>query len=647
MALTPVSSKSQFPKRLTIPRLKQLTAPNKLVFLAVRTKKIQVSPTQYKRVLVQGVAIYWRRERTKVKEIRERYTFENGYDFFEWLTGKVNKRETVYLYSHDVTTDFLSLDGFRQLPVQEFTLQSIYHKLTTTIMRWAKDSRRITILDIQNYYPFTIEKLAQSFKVGAIKEPESDTDKERGLEWCNFKAELIETIIKQLVREIFQEGKGSLRLTASGMANSVYRASYMKHKIVTNHDPEIVEFERSSYVGGFTGLNKLVVPGEPELYKVDVNSMYPSVMYDKKFPTQLIDFAHDVSVRQLERFLDGHSVIAHVTLQAKNSYFPYKTQDNTYYPTGLFETTIATSSLQKALQMDAIKEVHKVAVYLEEPIFAEFVVDTYNKRMTAKDEGNTAHEMLQKSIGNTLYGKFGQLQTETVRVGDAPLDEFCVMDAFSPEDNTNWLEMHAGGSILFIKRTNETRYTSFAIAAHITDYARQKLFSLIEQAGKENVFYCDTDSLIVSVEGLHNLYPKIHQTHLGLLKLEATAGFFIGFAKKDYVFGDVRRSKGFSLGGQRVDENLFTQYQKASFTGAMNKRVSDAPYWKQVNKLYSPFVDGVKIDNAGVLQALNMQHDQDRLGLKIHTLSRVRELVRYTFTDAQKAEAGEWLGTRM
>lgn len=643
MTLSPVVTDYKFPKRLTIPRLKRLDAPQKLVFVAVQTEKIHTSPSQYKRVLVRGYAIYWRRERATKKERRETYQFENNYDFFEWLTARINKRETLYLYMHDATTDFLALDGFRQLPVQDFTLQGVYHKLVTTILRFANDNRRVTVLDVQNYYPLTLERLAQSFKVEIKREPDNTSDRDKGFEWCKAKAELTQTIMEQLVREIVQEKKGSLRMTASGTSHSIYRASYMKHKIVTNHDPAIVEFEKSSYVGGYTAVNKLVVPGSPDLYKVDVNSMYPSVMYDRKYPTQLVDFAENISVKQLERFLDGNSIIASVRLNARNPYYPFNDGFSNHYPLGEFDTTLSSASLIQALQNDEIIGVRKVAVYRQEPIFSEFIVDTYNKRMAAKSEGNTAIELLQKSISNTLYGKFGQLQTETVRVGEAPLDEFSVMNAYDPEQNTSWLEMHAGGSILFIRRKNETRYTSFAIASHITDYARQKLFSLQEQAGRENVFYCDTDSLIISVEGLHNLYPKIHQTHIGLCKLEQTAEFFIGFAKKDYVFGNIQRRKGFSPVGERVDENVFSQFQKVSFTGAMSKSLSHDAWFKQVNKFYNPFVEGVKISKEGDVQALNMQTESDQLRVKRATLMRVRDLVRYTFNDAQKAQVGEWL----
>lgn len=644
MAIVPVSNNEQLPARLPIPKLTQLSAPNKLVFLGVHTKKEQVSGTQYKKVLVAGCAIYWKRERKKSHEQIEYFDFDLNIDFFEWLVSKVNKRETIYVYSYDAVTDFLSLDGFRQLPIQDFTLDSIYHKLTTTIVKFKNDNRRITLLDITNYYPVKLDKLAKSFRIELGDEPCEGASNFDINQWCRTKAELLHTILKGLIAETIDAQRGSLRMTSSSTSHSIFRASYMKHKIVTNHDPEIVSFERSSYVGGFTGINKLVEVGRPDLYKVDVNSMYPSVMADRLYPTQLIEYASGLRIGHLERYLKGYLVIANVNLYAKSSVYPMKHDEQSYYPLGGFNTTLSTASLIRALENDEIRKVNQMAVYMGQPLFDDFVKDAYARRMEARSEGNAAQELFQKAISNTLYGKFGQLQTETVRVGDAPIDEFCVMDAFSPDDNTQWVEMHAGGSILFIHKKNESRYTSFAIASHVTDYARQKLFALQEQAGKENVFYMDTDSLIVNGEGLKNLYPHINPSAMGLLKLEDKSPFFIGFAKKDYIFGDTRKMKGFSSDGKRIDGNIFTQYQKASFQGSMSKRITGGAFWNEVNKIYRPFINGQHVANDGTVSPVIMPQEADQITTKHYTMQIVKDIAKKILNNSGRALVGEWLG---
>lgn len=632
-----------FPDRLPIPKLTRLSAPGKLIFVGLATRKIQVTEKQYKRVPVLGHAIYWRRARRKVKEKIERLDFSLSIDLFEWIAKRVNQRETVYIYFHDVVTDFLALDGFRHMPTQEFTLQSVYHKLTTTIMKFAAGQRRVTVLDVQNYYPVKFDVLAKSFKMEIEAGLSEDATTEQMQFWCKGKAELMKTILAGLIAETVEAGRGGLKMTASSTAHSIFRTTYMRHKIITNHNPEVVAFEQSSYVGGYTGLNRLVQPGEPELYKVDVNSMYPSVMMEQKFPTQLIEFAEGVTLKHLERFLHGYLVIAHVELEARTPYYPLRAGEVFHYPSGRFTATLATSSLRRALGQDELRAVNRMAVYMGYPIFSEFVTDVFNRRIQAQQAGNTAHALMQKAINNTLYGKWGQLQTETVRVGDAPIDEFMVMDAYAPVTNDKWVEMHAGGSILFIHKGRESRYTSFAIASHITDYARHKLFSMMEQAGRENVFYADTDSLIVNGAGLKRLYNLIDNSALGALKIEEIAPFYIGFAKKDYIFGETRKLKGFSDTGVRLDENVMSMYQRAGFGSRVVKQGQEGAYWRAVNKSYNPYLLGDHIGREGEVTPVVLPAEEDLLKVKRYTMGHVYELARRMFTDSQRAMAGEWL----
>ena len=637
------SKKVPFPDRLLIPTLSRLSAPNKLIFLGVHTKKVQISPTQYKRVLVGGVAIYWRREKSKSKEVIEHFNFTIAIDLFEWIASKVNKRETLYIYSYDVVTDFLALDGFRQMPIQDFKMASIYHKLTTSILKFSNGTRRIVVLDVQNYYPVKLPKLAQSFKVELNAEPEPEAKEIDILEWCKVKAGLVQNVVTELIKETTGAGRGSLKMTSSSTSHSIFRASYMKHRIITNHQPEIVAFERAAYVGGYTGVKKLIEAGTPDLYKLDVNSMYPDVMMRENYPTQMLEFASGVSLQHMERYLKGFLVIADVTLSAKKSNYPLKDRDINHYPLGEFRTVLTTASLKEALQNDEICEVHHVAVYMGNPIFKEFVTDVHERRMKARSEDNTALELMQKAFSNTLYGKFGQLATEIERVSDAPIDEFQVMQAYDPQHNLAWTEVHAGGSVLFVHKRNETRYTSFAIAAHVTDYARQKLFALIDKAQTVNVFYSDTDSLIVNGEGLRNLYPNLHQSEMGFLKLEERAEFFIGFAKKDYIFGDLRKLKGFSEDGKRTDGNIFTSFQRASFNSTMSKKLSGGAHWYEVNRRYNPYVEGVDIDREGVIRPPVLPYELDILKGRKHTITSIKHLANTMLNNKQRHEVGEWL----
>lgn len=628
--------KKPYPDKLVLPKLTKVNAPSKLFFVDTESNIEQGAGSTVKHTLKVGHVIYWRREKKKIREKIENLSFDNAFDFWQWVDDRVKSRETVYIFAHNVTFDFLVLDGFRFLPLLDYKIKSIYSKFTTTIIRFANKKRRIVIADTMNYFPVPLDKIGASVGVDKVNVDFNVAGLDELRERCKVDAEIIYLAIRRMLDETIFKGLGSFKLTASGLSHSIYRKAYLNQKIVINHVPNVVEFEKSAYIGGYTGIGRLVVPGEPELYKLDVNSMYPSVMLGGKFPTKLVEFASRVSVYDLERFLIGYAVIATVDICTEEAIYPYRYNDAVCYPVGEFTTTLGTPMLKRALSSGHIKDVRKIAVYKQADLFSDFVREMYGERQTAKEAQDRAREMFYKMIVNTLYGKFGQRRTEVKRVGDADINEFALYDAYDPKSGEKWQEFHGGGSILFIYERGEARYTSYAIASHVTEMARLKLFELRDMAGRENVFYMDTDSLFTNREGLKRLSNIVDPYKLGAVKLEESAPFFVGFAKKDYIFGQTRRVKGFQA-DQKPDTNtVFKAFNNVSLIGAARFDLRGGAFWREVNKHYSPFIMDSLISSDGIVSPLSLPFQEDRLGSRVYTLDKTKHIAKRMLSPSNK-----------
>ena len=121
------------------------------------------------------------------------------------------------------------------------------------------------------------------------------------------------------------------------------------------------------------------------------------------------------------------------------------------------------------------------------------------------------------------------------------LDE-CYTDSVNAIDN---IKVFGGGE--WEKQGKfEEAFNSFpAISAHVTAYARMMLLSYIEQAGWNNVFYTDTDSLFVNYAGYQNLLPEIDSKVLGKLKVEDISKTDTEIRGcKDYTFNHQIKTKG-------------------------------------------------------------------------------------------------------
>ena len=642
---SPDNKKGEYklPDRLTIPKVKRLSFPRKLVFLDTESVKVSAGGRMIRHDLRLGHAIFWQRASKGRKEKIEHYAYTNEFDLWQWLAGKVNKRETVYIFAHNLSFDFLVLNGFRHLPNLDFTLQSIYHKFTTTIMRFANEKRRLVFADTMNYFPVKLEELGKSVGIEKGKVDFETVTAAELAAYCKTDTEIVYKSIRQMIETLHDNDLAPFRLSAPSLAHAVYRHKFMKHRIITQHWDKVVDFEKNAYSGGYVNVANLLGRDRSEVVKLDVNSMYPSVMHEQDFPLYLVEFAGAVSLRILESFLRRNLVIARVTLSARDPRYLMRYPSGYCYPTGIFETTLTTPLLRRALANDEIIEVHQIAVYEKAPIFREFIAFMYAARQKALMDGDKANALFYKKMANSLYGKFGQAGTRVVRAGDAPPDEFAFYDAIDAQTQEQWRELHAGGSVLFIHQEREARYSFYAIAAHVVDYAKLKLFDLMERAGLEHVFYTDTDSIITNSAGLHNLRGELSETALGKMKIEASGLLFAGFSKKDYLIGGVRKLKGVPQVKTPPETNVFKMYQSSSIFGAARRQLSGGAFWHEVTRRHNPYLPNVSIDDVGRVYPLNMDTQADQLGNKVYTREQIRGLSNTMLTKAERSLLSPWL----
>ncbi|WP_440176530.1 DNA polymerase, partial [Bacillus subtilis] len=200
-------------------------------------------------------------------------------------------------------------------------------------------------------------------------------------------------------------------------------------------------------------------------------------------------------------------------------------------------TSLSTPELLEGFERGLIESVSNVCVYEGDNLFAGYVDYFYNARLNARAKGDVVRDALFKMFLTNLYGKFGQKNDTWEKIDDADPHE--VREVFqSGNEGMEFLRIFGGG--VWAKNTaadDQEAFNSFpAIAAHVTAYARMLNWRIIETAGRENVYYTDTDSFFVNSVGEVNLREAglIDNKRLGAVKLEKT-GFLWLNGCKDYV----------------------------------------------------------------------------------------------------------------
>lgn len=487
---------------------------------------------------------YYKDKRIKKGYSEEWFYTDNADDFWSWVCSKVYRREKLYMFAHNPTYDIVAGQGFPYLRKKGYDITRFYEKGRTFILEFRKDDRAIVVLNVGNFYQGTVKQIGEAFGLPKLELDYEDPTLEEALPYCKRDVEIIAKAMLTWINFCRDYELGHFGLTAPKQAFNAFRHKFMHHKIYLHDNEEADTLERECYYGGRTEAFYIGYVKDDTIYTLDVNSMYPYVMHEFKYPTALVCVRNNLSVEGLKEVMKHYLVCAKVKVKVNIPCLPVRINKRLVFPVGEFITYLSTPEIELALKYGNIEEVYQVCIYTSAPLFVDYVEFFYNERLKAKADGNKVKDLLFKLMLNSLYGKFGQKGGEWEIIGHTDREGCGYEEVYNVTDG-KWHKYKWFNGILMYKGEDKEGYDSFpAIAAHVTGYARKKLFEYIMSAGYKNVYYCDTDSLFVNKEGLDKLSCYIDKTRLGCLKNEGEKKNLCIFGAKDYIWNDGEKHKG-------------------------------------------------------------------------------------------------------
>jgi hypothetical protein len=294
----------------------------------------------------------------------------------------------------------------------------------------------------------------------------------------------------------------AMRLTAPSTALRLFAQHFFRDYWHREDSQDwIGKLERNAYYGGRCEVYK---KGKHQIKSYDVNSMYLSIMKNSLIP-DMATCQYIQNGRDWQKYFDKFLGIYHCRVFAPDigiQILPYRSnKGKLLFPSGRFEGWWTSIELAEALKYGyKIEQMFDFIYYRKaKPYFKEYAELIWAKRQEYKPKGNIGMEKMIKKLGNSLYGKFGQLNQSTSYVGalrDVPKlessSEYHWRYYKHPITGEDWITIYG------IKTGEPPLFEFPAVCAFITSYARVKLYRAME-ANKERVVYCDTDS--IKVEG--------------------------------------------------------------------------------------------------------------------------------------------------
>lgn len=562
-----------------------------------------------KQVLKMGWVFYCKRENGKITR-EKKYFFTTPNEFWNILKNYCYRNTKVFVFAHNTQFDFMIVGGSIELLKHNFYIDNHFLDNSNFIMSIKEknkiDSKKhytgtnFIFLDTMNYVKRSLRDIGKMINLYKLEIDFKTCSDDELKNYCYRDVEITQKFILDWIEFLSENDLGNFQYTLASQSFSSFRHRFMKHNIGIHNIVNAIELERKSYRGG---RNEVFKFGKDYAYIYDVNSMYPFVMSNFKYPTKIIAFYPKGNIGSIERAIKkDFGIIADVDISTTENVIGIK-RDRLIFPVGSFRCQITTPEIKYLLENGhKILKVHNYSIYEMDYIFSDFVDFFYNERLKAKEQNNEIKSYMYKILLNSLYGKFGQKINNWLEIGNYDNENERIEQIYKPDIKEYQIFKYYGGKIYKNDGYIEGYNSFVAIPSFVTSYARIYLYELMKVAKKENVIYCDTDSLFLTIDGHNNIKETefVDDKKLGCLKLEKKGNVNI-FGCKDYNFNKVRKTKGISKNSRVIDKNTFEQQQFIKIRTALRKNLLDGIYVNTiVKKLNQDYKKSLVVDNKSI-----------------------------------------------
>lgn len=469
----------------------------------------------------------------------DNFTYMNDIDgFIEWA----RKQRKVTTYFHNLKFDgefilcWLFENGFkfvaerRDLEKNTFTTlisdKGQFYSLEICFERKGKEKDCLTIYDSLKILPFSVAAIAKGFNLPISKlEIDYNETREKGHILTKEEVDYLRNDVETMARALhilFEQGLTKMTQGSNALFDykrTVGKKNFNKWFPIPDYDSDI----RQSYKGGFTYLN----PKYKEIdlqdgIVLDVNSLYPSVMYYQPLP-----YGEGIFFKgkyEPDKIYNLHVQMFTCQFELKPGYIPTIQLKNNlaFVPTQYLENSDGEDVTLCLTNVDLELFFEHYNVYNIEyhsgwkfkstvGLFNEYIDKWNTVKMESTLNGNKAMRTLAKLMLNALYGKF----------------------ALNPNVQSK-IPWYDNGVVKYKLGEKETRDPIYIpVGTFITAWARYKTISSAQKV-YDRFVYADTDSLHLIGTEIPDML-EVDPVKLGAWKHESTFTRARFIRQKSYI----------------------------------------------------------------------------------------------------------------
>jgi hypothetical protein len=332
--------------------------------------------------------------------------------------------------------------------------------------------------------------------------------------------------VQSLMSRWVADRNGPWRHTAAQLAVTLWRTRFYEERICRHAEPQAVELESAALHGGRASVWchadlgwRLSLGGGAEtppppsvygsipgtLYRLDIRSMYPSLLHTEQFPVALHSVRPGCPAADLTAALRHGGVVARVELETDVAEYPVRTSRRTYYPVGRFVTTLAGPELTEALARNHVRCCHGYNRYELGTPFRGLARYLIGERAKCRTAGDIAGETYFKTLANAFGGKLAQ-RADTWKPRPELSPPIPWGEWWLKEKDTEPAKLMMSIARLAHERVEGQPGAKLLAAAfgYLTSLGRVMMWKLRDAIGSDHIVAQDTDGIWV-LEGGYRL----------------------------------------------------------------------------------------------------------------------------------------------
>jgi hypothetical protein len=394
-------------------------------------------------------------------------------------------------------------------------------------------------------------------------------------------------------------GMGPIKHTLASQAYYAWRKNCLDYPVVVHDNADVLKHEREALYGGrcevyFMG--RVAVKDPPEytqpfyghplptkvvdgpIYHLDATSLYAGVTCCQPIPAHPWVEGWPGDGRKPQNV---YCRVCGVTVETQQPCLPVRRDDDTViWPVGRFSTVVCEPEL--ALLPDSARvTINWELGYCGYDLFTSFAQTLHGERMRLRADGKHDLEKVVKRLLQSIFGKFAQVSRgwQFVR-GVQPPSDWAVWHRKSEDGNALDTYRCIAGRVERHIKGGEPPESVPVITAWVYSLARAWMWYVQLLAGREHVFYCDTDSVFVDRQGYNNLCAgdMVKKDELGRLRIMSEHNVVEFYGIKHYVADGVLTCAGIEKtpltgGGEHKGRYIHEPITRAAASGRSPSRV--------------------------------------------------------------------------